>query len=51
MRDYRARKKVSDKISIHSSASQHLTAIDADDEEGSPLRNAGLGEAPMAVAV
>lgn len=48
------KKKASDKISIHSSASQHLTAVDVDDEaDESPgsARKPGLGEAPMAVAV
>lgn len=50
-KDYRSRrKKASDRISIHSAASQHLTAIDADDDDENP-RNAGLGEAPLAVAV
>lgn len=47
-------KKASDKISIHSSASQHLTAIDAEgegDESPGSGRKPGLGEAPMAVAV
>lgn len=48
------KKKASDRISIHSSASQHLTAVDADGEgDDSPgsARKPGLGEAPMAVAV
>lgn len=45
--------KKSDHISIHSAASQHLTAIDAEaeDECTTPSRNPGLGEAPLAVAV
>lgn len=54
MRDYKGRQKVDNLIAIHTSQSQHLKAIDLDDDadERSPaLPRPGLGEAPMAVAV
>lgn len=50
-KEYRLKK--SDKISIHSAASQHLTSPDIEDaiDESTPTHNKGLGEAPLAVAV
>lgn len=42
--------KVVSSMSIHSAASQHLTAVDESPTQ-SPTRNPGLGEAPLAVAV
>ncbi|CRL02867.1 CLUMA_CG015837, isoform A [Clunio marinus] len=41
-------KKSSDRISIHSAASQHLTAVE---ESPTSSQKPGLGEAPLAVAV
>lgn len=50
-KDYREKK--CDKVSIHSVASQHFAAVagEAEDESLTPLKNPGLGEAPLAVAV